>query len=183
MSKRAVFFDRDDTLMVDVPYCGAPSRVRLLPYAHEALATLKASGFLLFIVSNQSGVGRGLITEKQVHEVNQELVRQLGEDFFTGIYLCFAAPWENDNNCRKPNPGLILRARDEHDLSLEASFLVGDKPADVLCAKNAGCKSVLVMTGTHGEQMDQVNKQADYIARDLLQAAEWICQFKKESKS
>jgi D-glycero-D-manno-heptose 1,7-bisphosphate phosphatase len=80
MSERAVFFDRDDTLMVNVPYLGDPSKVEAFAEAAAALADLQGAGFLLFVVSNQSGVGRGLITREQVHAVNLELVRQLGGD-------------------------------------------------------------------------------------------------------
>ena len=176
MNKRAIFFDRDDTLIKDVPYSGNPALVQLMPHVREALSLLKAHGLFLFIISNQSGVGLGLISEEQVQAVNQELLRQLREDFFSGIYLCFAAPDDEKDDCRKPKPGMIWRARDDHQLNLAESFLVGDKPADILCAENAGCRSVLLLTGTHGENIEIARQKADFVASDLLQAAEWICQ-------
>ncbi|MBN2357775.1 HAD-IIIA family hydrolase [candidate division KSB1 bacterium] len=175
MSNRAIFLDRDDTLIKDVPYSGDITLVELLPNVREALEMLKNHGFCLFMVSNQSGVGRGLITAEQVHAVNQEILRQLGKNYFKDIYLCFSVPGQDDEGCRKPNPGMIWRARDEHDLDLAASFLIGDKPSDIFCAQNAGCRSVLLLTGTHGENLDDAKKAADFFADDLLQAAEWIC--------
>lgn len=182
MNRRAIFFDRDDTLIKDVPYSGDPSRVVLLPFVREAMEKLSRQGFLLFLVSNQSAVGRGLITPQQVEAVNQEMIRQIGKNYFHDVYLCYAAPGQDDGNCRKPNPGMIWRARDEHSLDLKNSFLIGDKPADIFCAQNAGCRSVLVLTGTHGEDLHEAKRVADFVAENLLQAAEWICQQGKISE-
>ncbi len=176
MTKRAIFFDRDDTLIKDVPYSGDPSKVQLLPYVREAMEILSQHGFLMFLVSNQSAVGRGLITPEQVEAVNLEMIRQIGKNYFDGIYLCYSAPGQDDGNCRKPNPGMIQQARIEYSLDLKNSFLIGDKPSDIFCARNAGCRSVLVLTGTHGEDLQEAIKIADYVAKNLLEAAEWICQ-------
>jgi len=175
MNDRAVFFDRDDTLMEDVPYCRDPQQVRLLPGAPQALLSLQQCGFLLFIVSNQSGVGRRLISAEQVQAVNEELLRQLGPGLITKIYTCFSAPGEDTEECRKPKPGMIFQARDEFHLDLDCCFLVGDKPADIECARNAGCKCVLLLTGTHGESLTAAREMADFIAADLATAADWIC--------
>jgi desulfoferrodoxin len=175
MAKSAVFFDRDDTLIRDVPYNGDPNRVELLPGAREALSLLKNSGLTLIIISNQSGVGRGLITPADVESVNRELERQLGEPFFTAIYLCFAAPGTPDQNCRKPNPGMILQARDDHEIDLSGSFIVGDKLSDVLCGKNAGCRSVLLLNPKDDpDKVKEAREAADFTASTLLEASHWI---------
>ena len=174
-AKQAVFFDRDDTLIHDVPYNADPGKVRLLPGAKEALHKLKQAGFTLILVSNQSGVGRGLITPAEVDAVNEEMLRQLGESFFSAIYLCYAAPDAPDQSCRKPNPGMILQAQEEHHLDLENSYVVGDKLSDMLCGKNAGCRTVLLVNiADDPEKRELAVHAADFAASTLLMAAEYI---------
>jgi desulfoferrodoxin len=177
MSKPAVFFDRDDTLIRNVPYNGDPGKVELLPGAFKALNMLKKEGFELIIISNQSGVGRGLITPEDVDSVNREMIRQLGFAFFSAIYVCYAAPEQEDHNCRKPHPGMVWQARDECDLNLDASFFVGDKLSDILCGKNAGCRSVLILhAGGESPNSKVAQQSADFAASSLPDAAKWIIQ-------
>ncbi|MEI9998025.1 MAG: HAD family hydrolase [Verrucomicrobiota bacterium] len=180
MKKRAVFLDRDDTLMVNVPYLGDPNRVQIFPEAAEALYALRKGGFLLYVVSNQSGVGRGLITREQVHAVNTELERQLKGDHIAAFYHSFATPddpWATD---RKPSPELLLGAAREHGLDLAGSFMVGDRLSDVECGLAAGCRTVFL---THEKSSrrasldpdDRVAQQkANYITATLTDAANWI---------
>lgn len=175
MDKKAVFLDRDNTIIKNVPYLGNPSFVELLPYARRALRMLKKYGFELFIISNQSGVGRGFITKDQVRAVNREMERQLGDSFFSAIYCCYDDPDKPEENCRKPSAVMIQQARNDHKLDLQNSIVVGDKLIDVLAAKNAGCKSVLVLTGNDKAGQIEAKKYADYVAENLLKAAEWIC--------
>jgi len=173
----AVFFDRDDTLMVNIPYLGDPSKVQVLPGVPEALARLEKEGFLLFVISNQSGVGRGLITREQVASVNAELDRKLGKPFFRGVYNCFAAPEDPyGSEERKPSPAMVFQARDEHGLDLKRSFFVGDRLSDVECGRNAGCRSVLVLTGVgHADaDVEKARGLADFAAKDIAEAADWI---------
>ena len=180
MKKRAVFLDRDDTLMVNVPYLGDPGQVEIFPDAAEALYALRKADFLLFIVSNQSGVGRGLISREQVHAVNTELKRQMDGDYIHAFYHSFATPddpWATD---RKPSPEILLAAAKAHDLDLPASFMVGDRLSDIECGLNAGCRSILL---THdkssrkdsGDPEDIVAREkAHYITASLMDAANWI---------
>jgi D-glycero-D-manno-heptose 1,7-bisphosphate phosphatase len=172
--KRAVFFDRDDTLIRNVPYLGDPTQVRLLPGAAAALRDLRAAGFALFIVSNHSGVGRGLITREQVQAVNDEMHRQLGEMFFDGVYNCYAAPEDPYAEDRKPSPLLVQRAAAEHALDLKRSFFVGDRLSDMQCGKNAGCRSVLVLTGIANQEQEDSRQAADFVTEDLAGAVRWI---------
>lgn len=174
MSKPAVFFDRDDTLMRNVPYLGDPSKVQLFPGVSDALDKLDHAGFALVIVSNQSGVGRGLITIEQVALVTEEMQRQLGDSYFTGIYNCYAAPGQPGDDIRKPSPALLQQAALAHDLDLKKSFMVGDRLSDILCGKNAGCKSVLVLTGPSSPEREVARDEADFVASDLIEASEWI---------
>jgi D-glycero-D-manno-heptose 1,7-bisphosphate phosphatase len=180
MKNRAVFLDRDDTLMVNVPYLGDPGQVEIFPEAAEALFALRRAGFLVFVVSNQSGVGRGLITRDQVHAVNTELQRQLTGDHIHAFYHSFATPddpWATD---RKPSPELLEQAAAEHGIDLAASFFIGDRLSDIECGLNAGCRTVLL---THaqssrrdaGDPEDEIARnKAHYITSTLTDAANWI---------
>jgi D-glycero-D-manno-heptose 1,7-bisphosphate phosphatase len=168
---KAVFFDRDDTLIIDVPYNGDPKRVELLPGAREACRLLRQLGYQLFMISNQSGVGRGLITEAQVHAVNARVLELLGNDLFADVYCCFEAPDNPLTNCRKPSPFMLLKAKAEHDLYLPDSFIIGDKLDDIVAGKNAGCRTIWL--NSKGMPLLK-NVTADFIAGNLLEAAEWI---------
>ncbi len=174
MTRPAVFFDRDNTLIEDVPYLGDPAQVRLLPFVRETLARLAEHGFSLFVVSNQSGVGRGMITMDQVTAVNEEMVRQLGAPFFTAIYNCYEDPNTTEAGCRKPSPAMVLLAAQEHSLDLQRSFFVGDRLADIQCGKNAGCRTILLRLRAHVEGLEQAMRSADYVASCLPDVAEWI---------
>jgi D-glycero-D-manno-heptose 1,7-bisphosphate phosphatase len=180
MKPRAVFLDRDDTLMVNVPYLGDPNRVEIFPEAAQALYALRHAGFLLFVVSNQSGVGRGLITRDQVFAVNAEMKRQLDGDYIHAFYNSFATPDDPYATDRKPSPELLLQAAKVHDLDLPGSFFIGDRLSDIECGLNAGCRSVLL---THEKSSRKENSDEDdaiarlkahYIASTLTDAANWI---------
>jgi len=180
MKHRAVFFDRDDTLMVNVPYSGNPAEVEAFAEAAAALARLEAAGFLLFVVSNQSGVGRGLITREQVDSVNVELVRQLGRPYIHTFYHSYATPDDPYATDRKPSPELVLTAAKEHDLDLRESFFVGDRLSDIECGLAAGCRTVLLTHAKSSRRHDVSEddraalKKAHFVAQDLTATAEWI---------
>ena len=180
MKPRAIFLDRDDTLMVNVPYLGDPSRVEIFPEAAQALFTLRKAGFLLFVVSNQSGVGRGLITRDQVHSVQAELKRQLDGDYIHAFYNSFSTPDDPYGTDRKPSPELLLQAAMTHDLDLPGSFFLGDRLSDIECGLNAGCRSVFI---THEKSSRRENadpedliarEKAHYVTSTLTDAANWI---------
>jgi D-glycero-D-manno-heptose 1,7-bisphosphate phosphatase len=175
MGSRAVFLDRDDTLIRNVPYLGDPSKVELLPTVREALEALGRAGFRMFVASNQSGVGRGLITTEQVAAVNAEMARQMGGSWVEGYYNCYAAPEDSAGaEDRKPAPGLLLRAASERGLDLKKSFMVGDRLSDIQCGKNAGCRSVLVLTAPDRDCLEQAKAEADCTVATLKEAADWI---------
>jgi len=180
MKHRAVFLDRDDTLMVNVPYLGDPTRVEIFPEAAAALYSLRQAGFLLFVVSNQSGVGRGLITRDQVFAVNAEMKRQLDGDYIHAFFHSYATPDDPYATDRKPSPELLLQAAKTHDLDLIASFFIGDRLSDIECGLNAGCRSVFLTheKSSRRESPDPedvvAREKAHYITANLTDAARWI---------
>lgn len=143
--RRAVFLDRDGTLIENVEYLRDPKEVRLLPGAGEALALLQRRGFALVLVSNQSGIGRGLIHPAdldKVHRRLEECLQAYGVRL-DGVYYCPHTPWEGCG-CRKPQPGLLVQAAQQMDIDLGSSFLVGNADSDVAAGKAAGCRTVLL---------------------------------------
>jgi len=182
MIHKAVFFDRDDTLMVNVPYLGDPTQVEVFPEAAIAMHTLQNADFWLFVVSNQSGVGRGLITRNQVFAVNVELERQLGGDYIRAFYHSFATPDDPGESDRKPSPKLLFKAKEIYNLDLAGSFFVGDRLSDIECGLNAGCRTVL-LTHEKSSRRDSPDEddviarnKAHYIANNLMEATQWILQ-------
>ena len=135
----ALFCDRDGTLIVDQHYPKDPSRVALLPGVPEALRELQTAGFLLVLVSNQSGVARGLLTRAEAAAVHKEFVRQLSVYgvCLDACYYCFHGP-ADACACRKPQPGMLLQAAHEHPIALSKSWMVGDKHSDMQAAYSAG---------------------------------------------
>ena len=141
---RAVFLDRDGTIIHDRKYLADPDGVALIDGAVPALLEWRARGFLLVVVSNQSGVGRGLITLDAHVRVAERFTRVLADAGVTldGVYYCLHAP--NDGcECRKPLPGLIVRAARELEIDLTASLVIGDKSSDVAAGRAAGCEAAL----------------------------------------
>jgi D-glycero-D-manno-heptose 1,7-bisphosphate phosphatase len=160
---RAVFFDRDGTLMEEVHYCADPALVRVYPGVREALRRLRQGGWGVFIITNQSGIGRGLITDEQYHAVQAEFLRQAGD--LDGSYYCPDAPGIPSLR-RKPEPGMVLEAAEAHGIELAASWFVGDKSVDIECGKRAGTRTIQVLTGYGREQ----RSVADHACSDAVEA-------------
>jgi len=166
MSKtRAVFLDRDGTLMEEVEYCDDPARVRVYPGAPEALRKIKEAGWRTFIVTNQSGIGRGWMTEAQYRAVQEELLRQLGAGAIDAVYFCPDPP-ETPSTRRKPAPGMVWEAAAAYDVDLPHSFFIGDKSTDIECGRRAGSRTILVLTGYGAQQ----RCSPDFTAQDLTEA-------------
>jgi D-glycero-D-manno-heptose 1,7-bisphosphate phosphatase len=168
-NRQAIFLDRDGTLMEEVNYCNDPSTVRAIPGAGEALAKLRGKGWITVIVTNQSGLSKGLLTPLQYEAVNAELLRQLGGGI-DAIYFCADHP-DGPGERRKPQPGMLLEAAGEHQIDLSKSWMIGDKPIDVQCGQNAGCRSILVQTGYGARQTET---DADFVMKDVTAALEFI---------
>jgi D-glycero-D-manno-heptose 1,7-bisphosphate phosphatase len=165
----AVFFDRDGTLMEEAHYCGDPAKVKVYQGVPEALRKLKEAGFRIFVVTNQSGIGRGLITEAQYHSVQAELLHQIGEGLLDASYFCPDAPGVPSTR-RKPEPGMLLEAAADFEIDLAESYMIGDKSADIECGRRAGTHTILVQTGYGAKQVCQ----PDFTARDVAHAVQLI---------
>jgi D-glycero-D-manno-heptose 1,7-bisphosphate phosphatase len=176
--KRAIFLDRDGTLNVDRNYLSNPAELEIIPGTSAALRRLMDIGFLLFIVTNQSGIGRGYYTLGDMHAVNDRLCEELAKDGirFEKIYYAPESP-EEPSRGRKPSPQFLFDARDEFGVDLSQSYMVGDKLIDVECGWNAGVKkSILVRTG-YGAEVEK--KHADKMAavavfNNVADAVGWI---------
>ncbi len=173
-----MFLDRDGTLNVERNYLSDPAQLELLPGVPSALQRLQAAGFRLFLVTNQSGIGRGYYTEADLHRVNARLCEVLAPHGvrFARIYFASEAP-DQPSRGRKPSPQFLFDARDEFGLDLARSYMVGDKLADLECGWNAGVKqSLLVRTGYGAdvEQRDAVRLARGVVLDDLPAVAEWI---------
>ncbi len=172
----AVFLDRDGTINEEVEYLHDPAKFRLLPNVLEGLKKLQNMGYRLVIVTNQGGIGLGYYSEEDFYRVNREMFRQLAPAGIQidKIYFCPHGVTENCS-CRKPNIGLIERAVEDLNIDLAHSFMIGDKTIDLETGRRAGIGKILVKTG-HAGSDKLYNVTPDYVARDLLDAANWILQ-------
>jgi D-glycero-D-manno-heptose 1,7-bisphosphate phosphatase len=179
----AVFLDRDGTLIVDKDYLSSPEDVVIFPGVGVALKKLQDYGFKLFIVSNQSGVGRGYFTMDAVEKVNARLCEDLAREGvrFEKIYIAPEAP-DQPSRGRKPSPQFLFDARDEFGLDLARSYVIGDKLIDVECGYNAGVKKcILVRTGygAETERRESTKLRNAAVVDDFPAAVEWIVQSSK----
>ena len=181
MAKRAVFLDKDGTLIEDVPYNVDPEQMRLTAGAAR-LWQLHHSGYLLIVISNQSGVARGYFPEAALAAVAQrsrDLLAQLDIPL-TDFYYCphhpdgTVAEYAIACNCRKPKPGLLLQAANDYDIDLNQSWFIGDILNDVEAGQRAGCKTILLDNGNETEWIVLPHRIPHYITTDLADAAHII---------
>ena len=178
----AVFLDKDGTLIENHPYNVDPSLIRLARGAAEAVVRLHAAGYPLLVISNQSGVARGMFGEEALVAVEEKL-RSLLSDVgvpLAGFYYCPHHPegiipaYAIDCTCRKPGPGMILRAAEDHAIDLERSWFVGDILDDVEAGRLAGCRTVLIDNGNETEWVLTPARQPHHRVSDLSEAAKLI---------
>jgi D-glycero-D-manno-heptose 1,7-bisphosphate phosphatase len=160
--------------MVDVEYCDDPNLVQLLPGAAEGLRSLIQAGYRIIIITNQSGIGRGYFDVgmlERIHDRLRAVLREGGADFHA-IYYCPHKP-EDECECRKPKPGLFLRAASELNIDLGSSYTLGDRNLDVEAGKAAGTRTILISNNTHIVG-SAIGNQADFVVRNLPEAANLI---------
>ena len=181
--RKALFLDRDGTLNQDPGYLGNPDQVILFPTVGESLSILKNEyDFTLIVVSNQSGVARGLISKEDVDKVNRR-INELLENYNVKIdafYYCTAHPDFNSKEeceCRKPSPKMIFDAVKDFEIDLGSSYLIGDAKTDIQTAKNAGCKSILIKTVYGKESFNALlseNNLPNFVAENFKEACDYI---------
>jgi D-glycero-D-manno-heptose 1,7-bisphosphate phosphatase len=187
MTNAAVFFDRDGTLIEDPGYLNHPDQVKLLDGAGEAVKELQQLGYKTVVVSNQSAVARGIVTEEvleQIHERLQSLLARMGTSL-DGIYYCPYHPdgvipkYRRDSDWRKPKPGMLLAAAQEMDIDLSRSWMVGNVQGDVEAGRSAGCRTILI--GSTGAATDGGGRP-DHIAVNIREAVNMIKRFHRTER-
>jgi D-glycero-D-manno-heptose 1,7-bisphosphate phosphatase len=184
--KGAVFLDRDGTVSDEAGYINHIERFWVYPWTPPAVRKLNDAGVPVFLITNQSGVARGYFPEELVREVHRKLLDSLARSgaYLDGIYYCPHHPegrmaaYRMLCDCRKPAPGMLLRAARDHDIDLSLSFVIGDRYVDVETGFRAGARGVLVLSGYgRGEylyQSDLWPRRPDHIAEDLTAAVDWV---------
>jgi histidinol-phosphate phosphatase family protein len=173
--RAAVFLDRDDTLMRDVPYCRRPEDVHLLDGAGLAVRRINELGLLAVVVTNQSGIRRGLLTEADLGAVNEELRRQIALDGgrIDAIYACPHQP-EDACACRKPGTLLFEKACRDHRIDPTRSFVVGDRGYDIEAARRIGARGVLLRNDVGLADVKGSGADPDLLCKDLLEFVSWL---------
>lgn len=169
----AVFLDRDGVLNVEKSYICIPEELEWYTYSRRSVDMIHKKGYLAIVVSNQSGVARGLFSEEKLLEMNLMLMKETGVD---DVYYCphhvqgIVKKYAIDCDCRKPNTGMLRRASAEHGIDMSRSYMVGDRASDILTGKNAGITTVLLKTG-YGEKQLEFDISPDAIYNNLLEFA------------
>jgi len=182
MANKAIFLDRDDTLIEDPGYINHPDQVKLLDGVAEALIELKAMGYKLIVVSNQSGVARGIVTEEVLGDIHNRLKQLLAEKgaHLDQIYYCpyhpdgVVAKYRKENDWRKPNPGMLLAAADEMDIDFSQSWVIGNGSRDIEAGLRVGCKTILINHPSHTKKLQPGKPNPDYRAVNIKEAVNII---------
>lgn len=169
---KAVFIDRDGTLIEEVNFLHRVEDLQYFSYTDEAIRLLKENGFLVVLVTNQSGIGRGIYTENDMHAIHAQIQTDLTEKL-DAIYFCPHLPNEGCT-CRKPNLGMIESAMADLPIDLENSWMIGDKMLDVELGLNAGIKTVFVLTGYGKKHLEKLKRKPHTVAENLLEAVKII---------
>lgn len=192
----AVFLDRDGTINEEVGYLDSLDKLKIIPAAYEAIKLINENGMKAVAISNQSGIGRGILTEEFVILMNKTIQLALKEKgaCIEKFYYCPHHPKEGKGiylqvcNCRKPSPGMLLQASEELSIDLLHSYFIGDRLNDIETGKKVGAKGILVRTGygtdtlqNKGPDREKPDNKPDFIAMDILEAVHWILQDRKRS--
>lgn len=173
--QKSIFLDRDGTICEEVNYLSRPEDLRLFSFSAAAVKLLNENGFLVILITNQSGIARGFFDEKTLHEIHAKLKEELAESDakLDAVYFC---PHNSTDNCdcRKPKTGMIERAKQDFSLDLENSWIIGDKAIDVETGFNAQIKTALVLTGYGDTEVEKLTKKPDLTAQNLLQLVKML---------
>ncbi|MCL5102726.1 MAG: HAD family hydrolase [Armatimonadetes bacterium] len=172
-----VFLDRDGVINEDRDdYVKNTRELKVFPFVLQSVRKLNDAGFKVIVVSNQQGVAKGLISEGDLQSIENEIVRQVSAAGGEIIAFYYCKHLASDGcSCRKPQSGLLTRAAKEHGVSLRDSFMIGDTERDILAGKRAGCKTLLVLTGSTTEQeSEHIPCRPDFVAADLAAAVDYV---------
>jgi len=177
---KTVFLDRDGVINknLDNDYVKRWDEFEFLPKSREAIKALTDAGWDIVVISNQAGVGKGLMTSRDVREINANMIAEIERcgGKIKAVYFCPHKP-DDGCDCRKPKPGMLLRAAREYGIELTKSYLIGDKITDIQTGAQVGCTTILVRTGKGEEDLqsrDQWPVSPDYIAADLFEAVQFL---------
>lgn len=182
---KAVFLDRDGVINEDTVYLHEKKFLKFYPESIKALSELSDTDYKIIVVTNQSGIGRGLYTEEEYNAFKKEYIDELagasdGRIRIDGIYYCPHHSTEGVGKyrikckCRKPEPGMLLQAQQDYNISLPESYMIGDKRSDIAAGKAAGCKTILVKTGYAGKGGEGLNVEPDFIFENLYDAVLYV---------
>ena len=184
-SRRAIFIDRDGTLNEDIGYVSSPDRLMLYPWASEAVRLINNSGRKAIVITNQSGIARGMYTENALARIHSRMIKELASEGarIDAVYYCphhpavGEPPYRLACDCRKPQTGMLDTASREHGIDLARSFVIGDKASDIELAENAGARGALVLTGYGSETLAHPDRwpcKPAVVADNLLEAVKRI---------
>ncbi len=182
MTQKAIFFDCDGTLIEDPGYLSDPKQVKLLEGVPQALVQLKVMGYVLIVVSNQSGIARGIITEKVLADIHYRLRQLLAKEnaYLDKIYYCPCHPdgvipkYRKESELRKPNPGMLHAAARDMDIDLERSWMVGNSPRDIEAGLRAGCRTIFIERSSDHNRYDTGTPKPDYKSVNIKEAVNII---------
>ena len=188
-SRRAVFIDRDGTLNEDIGYASRPEELVLYPWSADAVRLINDSGLFAVVITNQSGIARGMYTEKMLAEIHTTMIQELARQGarIDAVYYCPHHPdvgnhhYRRECDCRKPQPGLLKAAARDHDIDLARSFVIGDKASDIKLAEHTGALPALVLTGYGRETLAHPERwpcRPEIVAENVLEAVKRILEIK-----
>ena len=182
MGSSAIFWDRDNTLIADPGYISHPDEVQLQPGSADVVRRFCEAGYKNIIVTNQSGIARGLLDEPTLEQIHDRLRQLMAESGATidAIYYCphhvdgVIEEYKKECYCRKPNPGMIEQAARDFGIDLESSFVIGDKSSDIEAGRRSGCKTILLTAEDHSVIGKETAAVSDYTAPGLYEAVKWL---------
>lgn len=191
MKKSAVFLDRDGTINKDVGFPNSYSMLEIFPYSFEAIRKINSAGLLAVIITNQSGIGRGFIEEKNLQDIHRKMILDFAHKkaHFDGIYYCphyahsESPEYRKDCSCRKPHTGMAQQAILDLNIDTTKSFMIGDKVEDILFGINIKAKPILVLTGFGPTSLPKLREKGiepAYVAQNLGDAVDWVIRNKQQ---
>ncbi len=185
IKSRAIFLDRDGVINEDSEsFITHPDQVKIFPTVSQSIRSLREIGFHIIVVSNQSGVGRGLLSEETLADINGKIRDELDREGakLDAMYYCPHLPTDGCS-CRKPRNGMLVQASQDFGIDLSESYMIGDKPSDIACGESSGCTTILTLSGqSKGFDKSKFIVYPDFICTDLLVASKWILEKEKTPK-